>query len=90
MVITIDDRQLDEELREAARAAGQTVDQLVIGAVREKLAMSPRKDRGLTESERAEMRRSVQEIVDHIETLPILDDRSADEIMGYNERGMFD
>ncbi len=90
MVITIDDRQLDEELREAARATGQTVDQLVIGAVREKLAMGPRKDRELTESERAEMRRSVQEIVDHIKTLPILDDRSADEIMGYNERGMFD
>ena len=29
-------------------------------------------------------------IVDEVKKLPVLDDRSPDEIIGYNERGYFD
>ena len=35
-------------------------------------------------------RRRVQAIVDEVAKLPVLDDRSADEIIGYNDQGHFD
>jgi hypothetical protein len=34
--------------------------------------------------------RDIKEISERVTRLPILDDRSADEIIGYNEHGHFD
>ena len=34
--------------------------------------------------------RDIQEIVDSVKQLPVLDERSDDEILGYNEQGCFD
>jgi hypothetical protein len=34
--------------------------------------------------------RRIDEIVDHYNRLPLLDDRSPDEIIGYNDEGLFD
>jgi antitoxin VapB len=34
--------------------------------------------------------RKVDEIVRRVSALPVLDDRSADEILGYNKDGLFD
>ena len=33
---------------------------------------------------------AINEILDRVDNLPILDSRSADEIIGYNEIGLFD
>ena len=37
-----------------------------------------------------EFHRAIQEIVDEVKKLPVLDDRTPDEILGYNEHGLFD
>jgi hypothetical protein len=37
-----------------------------------------------------EFKRGIDEIVERVKRLPVLDDRSADEIIGYNEHGHFD
>jgi hypothetical protein len=37
----------------------------------------------------AQMRR-IDEVVERFNRRPVRDDRSADEILGYNERGLFD
>jgi antitoxin VapB len=90
MQITIDDNRLNEDILRAAMVTGQTVEQLVLSAVREKLANYPRPSEPLTEAEKKEMLAKVQEIQAHVANLPVLDNRSADEIIGYNERGHFD
>jgi hypothetical protein len=37
-----------------------------------------------------EFNRQIEEIVEGVKRLPVLDDRSDDEILGYNEQGYFD
>jgi len=46
-------------------------------------------ERRLAEERRSRRRRrSVDDLVDRFSQLPVLDDRSADEIVGYDEHGL--
>jgi antitoxin VapB len=83
MPLSIKDPEADRLARRLAEQTGETITQAVINALREQLAREERKaddDDQLVED--------ILEIARHFSSLPVLDDRSADEIIGYDENGL--
>jgi antitoxin VapB len=83
MVLSIKDPEADRLARAVAERTGETLTQAVIGALREKLERAER--------ERSDVDARVAdalEIARHYSSLPILDNRSPDEILGYDEHGI--
>jgi antitoxin VapB len=83
MPLSIKDPEADQLARNLAQRTGETITQAVITALRERLAREQRKDETVENL--------VEEIMDigkHCAALPLLDARSADEIIGYDERGL--
>jgi antitoxin VapB len=83
MPLSIKDPEADQLARSLAQRTGETITQAVITALRERLARERRKDETVENL--------VEEIMDigkHCAGLPLLDARSADEIIGYDERGL--
>jgi antitoxin VapB len=83
MALSIKNKEAEELAKELARATGQTVTRAVIEALRESLL-------------RARGRRTVPQVKErilriarHCAGLPDLDTRTADEILGYDDRGSF-
>lgn len=66
--------------RELAEATGQSMTQAVVGALREALRK--------TERQGAPLLDKLEGIAEHCASLPVQDDRPADAILGYDERGM--
>lgn len=85
MTILIKDREADQLIRRLADRTGETITDAVKQAVRERLERVP-----LTEDEIAARKRKLAKLVAKAKALPTLDDRTADEIIGYNELGHFD
>ena len=84
MPLNIKDREAHDMARELAAATGETITKAVTVAIRERL-------RKVRRNETAKSRRladRLDEIADHCASLPVLRDRSMDEILGYDERGM--
>ncbi|HLX45354.1 MAG TPA: type II toxin-antitoxin system VapB family antitoxin [Bryobacteraceae bacterium] len=75
----IESPEADRLARELAAKTGETVDEAVITALRERLAQKDRDDR---------VGRVIKNAQEAIAKLPVLDDRSADEILGYDEWGL--
>lgn len=82
MPLSIKDPAADRLARELARRTGETITQAVITALKERLAREERKP----DDDR--MVDDVLEIARHFSSLPVLDPRSDDEILGYDERGL--
>jgi antitoxin VapB len=83
MPLSIKDPEADQLARHLAQRTGETITQAVITALRERLAREKRKDEAVESL--------VEEIMDigrHCASLPLLDARSADEIIGYDEHGL--
>lgn len=81
MAISIKDPETDRLARELAAATGETLTDAIREALRERLAReAQRARRGL----RAEVRR----IQERIARLPVLDARTDDEILGYDDHGL--
>jgi antitoxin VapB len=83
MVISIKDPEADRLARRVAQLTGETITEAARNSLRERLAKKEAKKRdieGLLEE--------VKTIVDRFVSRPVLDDRSADEILGYDERGL--
>ncbi len=83
MALSIKDPEADRLARQVAQRAGVSLTQAVVIALREKLAREERKaddDDAMVED--------VLEIARHFSSLPVLDPRSADEILGYDENGL--
>ena len=83
MPLSIKDPEADQLARNLAQRTGETITQAVITALRERLTREQRKDETIENL--------VEEIMDigkHCAALPLLDARSADEIIGYDERGL--
>lgn len=83
MPLSIKDPEADRLAREVARITGETITQAVVTSLRDRL-----------EKERAR-RRNIEAVVedaraiaDHFASLPVLDDRPEDEILGYDEHGL--
>lgn len=83
MPLSIKDPEADRLARDLAARTGETITEAVIGALRSRLAQVERR----TES-RALLVQDILEIGRHCASLPALDDRSDDEILGYDEHGI--
>jgi antitoxin VapB len=87
MALNIKNAETEKLVRELARRRGQGITEALTDVVRrevERERMKPRR------ADRRTLHEKIQEIVDAYNKLPVLDDRSPDELIGYNEKGLFD
>ena len=85
MAILIKDQEADQMIRTLAERTGESITDAVKQAVQDRLRKLP-----LSEAEIAERKRKLDALVARGRKLKIFDDRTADEIIGYNEFGHFD
>ena len=83
MPLNIKDRETHALARELAMATGETITKAVHIAIRERLQ---KVRAGRTARRRLADR--LDEIAKHCAALPVLRERAADEILGYDERGL--
>ena len=97
MSLEIVDTELDDLAREVAEATGESVADAVKGSLRERLErvkpapvpMLPTPVRRKTsEEERTRRLAALREFRDYVQSLPVLDTRTPDEIVGYDENGL--
>jgi antitoxin VapB len=81
-VLNIKDEETDRLARDLAAATGETITGAVRTALRERWERlgRARGGRGLADE--------LDEIAQRCAALPVLDDRPADEILGYDEHGL--
>jgi antitoxin VapB len=78
MALSIKSERADQLARELALLTGETITDTVITSL----------ERRLAEVRRLRRRRSIDDLVERFQKLPVLDPRSADEIIGYDENGL--
>ena len=83
MPLSIKDPEADRLARAVAQRTGETLTQAVVNALRERLAREQRKEQAIES-----LVEDVMEIGRHCAALPLLDVRSADAIIGYDENGL--
>jgi antitoxin VapB len=81
MALSIKDPEADRLAREVAKVTGETLTTAVVQSLRERLSRI-RRARGPRLSEQ------ILEIAQRCARLPVADKRSADDIIGYDERGL--
>jgi antitoxin VapB len=79
MALNLKNEEADRLARELAGLTGETITEAVVVALRERL------ERQHPVGRRAAR---LQRLVSEVGSLPVLDDRPADEILGYDERGL--
>ena len=82
MALSIKNPEADRLARELADATGETLTEAVIRALRERL----RRERGRIR--RTPLAEELRTIRKRCAELPVLDTRPADEILGYDDRGL--
>jgi antitoxin VapB len=82
MALSIKDPEADRLARELAARTGETLTEAVVVALRERLARQTGRDRAIP------LRDELAAIRRRCASLPVLDQRSAEEILGYDERGL--
>jgi antitoxin VapB len=88
MALNIKNAETEKLVRELARRRGQGITEALTDVVRREVERERRKPpRGESYED---FSRRIEAIVDKFNRLPVLDDRSPDEILGYNEQGHFD
>jgi antitoxin VapB len=83
MPLNIKNPEAEQLAQSLAKRTGETITQAVIAALRERLSREQRED-GTIEK----LVEEVMAIGKHCAALPLLDARSADEIIGYDEYGL--
>jgi antitoxin VapB len=84
MAISLKDPETDRLARAVAALTGETL----TAAVRNALAERLERER-LKRGEVPDLLARIREIQDHLASQPVYDDRSPDEIVGYDENGMW-
>jgi len=84
MAISLEDPETDRLAREVAQLTGETVDEAVHKALAERLHRE-RVRRGKP----SDLVQRLNEIARHCASLPDYDTRSPDEIIGYDEHGLW-
>jgi antitoxin VapB len=84
MPLNIKDPETHEMARQLAAATGETITKAVTIAIHERL----QKVRNTKMATGRRLADRLDEIADHCAALPVLRDRSIDEILGYDDRGM--
>lgn len=82
MALNIKNTETHQLAHQLAEETGETLTQAVTTAVRERLASVRRKDR------RQEVLASVRDIQAFVQSLPDRDERTPEEILGYDEFGL--
>ena len=82
MPLNIKDDRAHDEAKQLARLTGESITDAVRTAIRERL------DRVRKTKARRPLVERVQPIIDRFAARPVLDDRSPDEIIGYDEKGL--
>jgi len=82
MALSLKDPEVDRLAREVAARTGETLTAAVTVALKERLARLKGTRR------RRPLRDDLREIGRRCAALPTLDDRPADEILGYDDRGL--
>ena len=79
MTLKIDNPESDRLARELAKVTGEPIEEAVTNALRDQLAKKREIARKLD---------AIHKIQERVAALPILDPRSDDEILGYDENGL--
>jgi antitoxin VapB len=87
MALNIKNPETERLARELARRRNQSITEAVTEVLRKEVAHERKKPR---RADKEQFQRRIQDIVDHFNRLPVLDDRTDDAILGYNEQGHFD
>ncbi len=83
MALSVKNPEADRLAREVAARTGETLTTAVVVSLRERLArLRGRRPR------RRPLRDELREIARRCAQLPTLDERTADEILGFDERGL--
>ena len=82
MTLSIKNPEANRLARELAAITGESVNDAVIEALRERLARTSGRRRAST------LRNDIKRIQDRIARLPVLDRRTDEETIGYNEDGL--
>lgn len=72
---------------EIARRTGESLTEVVTRALRERLEREQAESRKKPQMKAARLKR-IRQAVKRFDTLPVLDDREPDEIIGYDEHGL--
>jgi len=82
MALSIKSPKADDLARQLAKETGETITEATVKALEERLlrVRGRRADQGLAER--------IMEIGRHCASLPVLDDRTPDEILDYDETGV--
>jgi antitoxin VapB len=83
MPLSIKAPEADRLARQLAATTGETITEAVIVAMRERLGREERK-----RENKAALLAEIRSIADHCASLPTLDTRTDDEILGYDENGI--
>ena len=84
MGVSIKSAEAERKLRRVSRLLGKSMTATVIELADGKLKeIDAKKDR-------ERIHRAVDRIVRRVKALPVLDERTDDEILGYNKDGLFD
>ena len=83
MALSIKSPEADRLARRLAAATGETITIAITVALRQRLNLVERK--GLS---KAALLEEIRAISHHCASLPVLDTRSEDEILGYDENGI--
>lgn len=78
MALSIKSARADRLARELAALTGESITGAVESALEQRLEVEQRRRR----------RRSLDDVVERFRALPALDDRSAEEILGYRDDGL--
>lgn len=82
MALSVKDPEADRLAREVAARTGETLTTAIVVALRERLARLRGRPR------RRRLRDELKEIAQRCAHLPTLDDRPAEEILAYDQRGL--
>jgi len=83
MALSLKDPETDSLARQVASLTGETLTQAVRTSLRERL-----RHEQLKRGERPWDDAAIDAIIERFQALPILDDRTDDEILGYDENGL--
>ncbi|MFV3127839.1 type II toxin-antitoxin system VapB family antitoxin [Niveispirillum sp. KHB5.9] len=86
MALNIKSPEAEKDVRRLAELTGESLTEAMHTAVRERLERLSQAEARAEEARWAE----INAIIKEIQSAPVLDPRSPDEIIGYNERGTFD
>ena len=78
MALSIKSERADALARELAHLTGESITDAVVASLETRLLSERRRRRAVT----------LDDIVERFRRLPVLDTRSADDILGYNDHGL--